>query len=593
MTTPAACYHCSSPVPAGAAWQITLDGVSYPVCCPGCEAVAHAIVRGGLEHYYRQRTEPPAKPATQAVKRDLWAHFDLPERQQWVSLEPSTGKASATLAVEGITCNACAWLIEHRLNALEGVAASAVDLAHHRLRVSWYSETLKPSTLMAELAAIGYSALPSTPDPVQTRLQARMRLTARGLTVATASLAGNAMLTLFPSGGLEENTPGLVAGVSIALSSAAMFAAMPFFCRALGDLKRRQPGLMVPVSLVLVSAYLASVYAVLHGDGHYADAIALLVTLLLLGRYTALRSRLKMLRQWTLPAFATRLEGVTRQASVQEAHERLVRATALLAGDCISVAPGQRLPADGTILQGESSLDTSRLTGEPLPVACRAGDDALCGALNLENPLLLEVSRAGDQTHAGSISTAIRANWQARCPDAADAPYVHVWVPCLLAAAAVTTGLLWGTSQAVDTLVAMLLAGIPLGLSLATPLALGTTLQQLGRRGAWVTRPGALLVLARKAPVTSHPDVVLPGPRAGRLDEVQAMARLAKRCAQQNRRIALGVTLALVGLAASGQLSPLGAVSGSAISVLAVLGNTQRLLGRPCASKETHESHRA
>ncbi|PRY66786.1 P-type E1-E2 ATPase [Vreelandella songnenensis] len=576
MTTPAACYHCKSAVPAGAPWQITLDSVSYPVCCPGCEAVANAIVQGGLEHYYRQRTEPPEKPATQAVKRNLWTHFDLPEYQHWVSLEPATGKASATLAVEGITCNACAWLIEHRLNALPGIAASAVDLAHHRLVVSWHPETLQPSTLMGELAAIGYSALPYMPVPAQARLEACMRQTARRLTVATASLAGIAALALYPLlDGPGSGGSTLLAGLTLALASASMLAAAPFFFQALGDLKRRQLGLMVPVSLALTSAYLAEGYVILHGSGHYAGAIALLVALLLLGRYVALRNTVNAAGQRALPAFATRLEGA------DEARERLIPVAALLVGDCIKVAPGQRLPADGTIIRGESSLDTSRLTGEPLPAACRAGDEALCGALNLENPLVIKVSRAADQARAACINRHLQANWRARHLGATSAPYMHAWVLGLLISTAVIAGLSWDAPQAIDAPVAMLMAGSPFALALATPLALVAGFKQLGRRGVWVTRPHALLTLARAAPITAPPDVSLLSPRAGRLDEAVAMARFTQRCVQQNRYIALGMTLVLVLLAALGQLSPLGAVMGSAVSALMVIANTQRRLGRP------------
>ena len=81
MTTLSAssCYHCGSPVPSNAPWHITLDATTYPLCCPGCEAVAHAIVQGGLERYYQQRTELPDTPAGETLDSDAWAYFDSPE----------------------------------------------------------------------------------------------------------------------------------------------------------------------------------------------------------------------------------------------------------------------------------------------------------------------------------------------------------------------------------------------------------------------------------------------------------------------------------------------------------------------------------
>ena len=141
------CYHCGAELPRGAPWYITLDGESHPLCCPGCEAVAHAIVDGGLESYYRFRTELPTRPDDrQAGRAETWAVFDDPELQrQFVHPAPGNrdgdaaegSRVQATLAVDGITCAACAWLIEHRLNALDGLVSSAVNLSHHRLQLSW------------------------------------------------------------------------------------------------------------------------------------------------------------------------------------------------------------------------------------------------------------------------------------------------------------------------------------------------------------------------------------------------------------------------------------------------------------------------
>ena len=105
------CYHCGSRVPEGAPWSITLDEERHPLCCPGCEAVAHAIVDGGLESYYRFRTELPERPDERdSARAETWAVFDDPGLQrQFVHPEgDDSGRVHATLAVDGITCAACA-----------------------------------------------------------------------------------------------------------------------------------------------------------------------------------------------------------------------------------------------------------------------------------------------------------------------------------------------------------------------------------------------------------------------------------------------------------------------------------------------------
>ncbi|MEC9482978.1 MAG: heavy metal translocating P-type ATPase metal-binding domain-containing protein, partial [Halomonas sp.] len=184
------CYHCGAGVPRGATWRIEIDGRHHPLCCPGCEAVAHAIVDGGLESYYRFRTELPERPdERRAPRAEAWAVFDDQELQrEFVHASAHDGHLQATLAVDGITCAACAWLIEHRLNALEGLDSSAVNLSHHRLHVEWDPQRLKLSRILAELAAIGYPAQPYEPDQAQQKLQREERQATRRRIVAAVAM---------------------------------------------------------------------------------------------------------------------------------------------------------------------------------------------------------------------------------------------------------------------------------------------------------------------------------------------------------------------------------------------------------------------
>ena len=582
MSAASACYHCGNPVPANAPWHITLDETVRPLCCPGCEAVAHAIVESGLESYYHQRTKLPERPTGEALNSDLWAHFDRSDLQStFVSREGDTGQASATLAVEGITCNACAWLIEHRLNALDGIVSSAVNTTYHRLTVSWQPDQLKLSRLLAELAAIGYSGLPFTSDPAQARLQNKKRLTARRLTVAATSLVCTGLLAFYrPVGGVETSggrADILLAWLSLTFATAVMFTAKPFFRQALDDLKRGRFGPMLPAGIALLGAYLASIYSVfLHAGESYAGFIALLTTFLLLGRYVKLRHALKEALHSRLPASATRLEGDTRS-------ERMLPLSELMVGDLIVVKAGQRLPVDGTIVQGESSLNEVSLTGEPLPVTRKVGDHVLCGCQNLENPLTIKVMQVGPHTRIARINAQVKAAWCEQLLAEVDSRKIHGWVVCVLLATAAMAAIGWrfGPTQTLDGTLAMLVAGSPFALALAAPAGLLAGYQQLRRRGVVVTHPGALISLAQaphtaSALVASCPEVIVLSPRSSRYEDICYIARLARRYIRQNRCVALGVSLILLPLAALGYLPPWGAVMGAALSTLAVIGNTQR-----------------
>ncbi|MGD8547698.1 MAG: heavy metal translocating P-type ATPase metal-binding domain-containing protein, partial [Thiohalophilus sp.] len=115
------CYHCGLPVPPGSHYQSVIDGKARPMCCPGCEAVANAIVAAGLEDFYRYRTENAPNPS-QLVPEVLenLDLYDRPEVQQrFVSGDPEEREAS--LILEGITCAACVWLSERHVGSLPGV----------------------------------------------------------------------------------------------------------------------------------------------------------------------------------------------------------------------------------------------------------------------------------------------------------------------------------------------------------------------------------------------------------------------------------------------------------------------------------------
>src|SRR5690606_9523342 len=131
MSHPLPCYHCGEPVPAGSTWQVSILGAPRAMCCPGCEAVAQAIVSGGLESYYSHRTEHSVNPEVrpQAPQDELKQHDPSEMQQRYVS---SYGdQQQIQQLIEGISCAACGWLIERRLKQMPGVREASLKLGNH------------------------------------------------------------------------------------------------------------------------------------------------------------------------------------------------------------------------------------------------------------------------------------------------------------------------------------------------------------------------------------------------------------------------------------------------------------------------------
>ncbi|MCG7600704.1 cadmium-translocating P-type ATPase [Halomonas sp. McH1-25] len=494
------CYHCGAEVPHGAPWRIELEELNHPLCCPGCEAVAHAIVEGGLESYYRFRTELPERPSDRDIQRaDTWAVFDDPELQrEFVHSAGDDGHRQVTLAVDGITCAACAWLIEHRLNALDGLESSAVNLSHHRLHVVWDPDRLKLSRILAELAAIGYPSQPYEPDQAQQKLQHEERQAIRRLIVAAVAMMQVMMFSipLYVAGpdGMSEGFHTLFHWLSLALATPVVaFSALPFFRNALRDLRTRHLGMDVPVSLAILCAYLASAYAVLSGSGEvYFDSVTMFTFFLLFSRYIEMRARRRNghsgnALSGVLPSSAVRVE--------TDGSERILPANQLRPGDRVRVRPGHGIPADGVIVAGHSSLDESMLTGEPLPVSREIGETVTGGSLNVESVLEIEVTHAGRDARAAGILELTDRAFASRPRIAEQASRMaHHFVLRLLI---VTLGVIvaWSfidPSRVLWVTLSVLVVTCPCALALATPTALTACHGQMRRRGVLVTRAHAI-----------------------------------------------------------------------------------------------------
>ncbi|MDZ7854033.1 MAG: heavy metal translocating P-type ATPase [Halomonas sp.] len=499
-----ACYHCGSRVPAAAPWSITLDEERHPLCCPGCEAVAHAIVDGGLASYYRFRTELPERPDDrQAARAETWAVFDDPGLQARFVHPGDDGTVHVTLAVDGITCAACAWLIEHRLNALDGIATSAVNLSHHRLRVSWDPERVSLSRILAEMAAIGYPAQPWEPDAAQQRLQHEERMNVRRLIIAAVGMMQVMMFSIpiYVSGPDEISADflALFHWLSFALATpVVLFSAQPFFRNALRDLQTRVLGMDVTVSLAIGGAYLASGYAVITGHGDvYFDSVAMFTFFLLFGRYVEGRARRRSGHSGNALAGALPLSAIRL---TEAGEERILPASELTAGDRVLVKPGHGVPADGVIESGESSLDESMLTGEYLPVTRGIDDRVTGGSQNIESPLTIRVTHAGADARVASIVDLTDRAFASRPRIAQLAARMahHFVLQVLLISLAVALAwwfidpdrMLWVT-------LSVLVVTCPCALALATPTALTAGHGRLHRRGVLITRADAMETLSQ------------------------------------------------------------------------------------------------
>jgi len=502
----AECFHCGLPVPPGLDLSVVVGGGPRPMCCAGCAAVAQAIVDNHLEAYYRHRTAPAdrAFSPVPGVLEELAIYDNAGVQKSFVRAEDGD-RREAALVLEGITCAACIWLNEKHLAALPGVAEVNINYATHRARIAWDESRIRLSEILAAVAAIGYRAYPYDPGRSQQVLEKERRDYLRRIGVAGA-LGMQVMLlavALYSGAwsGMDEGMREFFRRASLLLCLPVLvYSAQPFFASAWIDLRRGRAGMDVPVSLGIALAFAASTWAAVTGEGEvYFDSVVMFVFFLLGARFLELLARRKaalasesLVRM--LPATAHRLTGE------DAARTETVPVAELVPGERVLVRPGENVPADGVIVEGSSGIDESVLTGEHLPRVRRAGDEVTGGAVNIENPLVVEVRRTGPDTVLSGIVRLLERAQGEKQHLALAAERIAGWfVGALLLVAAVTAAYWWQAApdRWLAITVAVLVVTCPCALSLATPAAAAAATGALISRGLLTTRGHALETLAQ------------------------------------------------------------------------------------------------
>ena len=502
------CFHCGQTRPEGIHLYADVAGTQQPMCCHGCKAAAETIVACGLDRFYKMRTGEaprPGEPSGAEVAR--YIAFDDPILQQrFVSARPD-GHAEAALLLEGVTCAACCWLIEHRVAGLAGMDAIGVNYTTQTARIRWDPARLTFSAILAAIAQLGYRAAPYD-AAVADRQLARER-SSHLRRIAIAGLFGMQIMMLSlglylgAEGGVDPGLADLLRWSSALLVLPVLFySAQPFFRGALRDLRVRTLGMDVPVALGISIAFAGSVHALLTGRGDvYFDSVAMFVFILLCGRFVELTVRRRAAAQWDRlqriqPATATRIRFNAEGALDDE----VVPVTALLVGDQVRVRPGEVVPVDGVITIGTSSLNEALLTGESLPVTRGPGAALLGGSINVESPLCVQVSRISGESRLAQITRLARDVERDKPALDTLANRIASRFIVRLLVIALGVALFWwfrDPSRWVPITVSVLVITCPCALALAAPAALTAATGALLRLGLLVRRTHAVETLGQ------------------------------------------------------------------------------------------------
>jgi len=494
------CYHCGQSIPEHVELTAFVLGEDRAMCCPGCQAVANAIVASGAESFYEYRTDTNETPEftvqalPDALEQELQLYDNLDVLND-LAPENRTGLRSMTFIVEGITCAACSWLIEKQLRQQAGVTTATLNLSQHRLTIEWKQEETPLRSLISTVMGLGFKLHPYSADTAQQQLELEQRKAMRRLllaafgTMQAMMLAAPLYLEEWVGIFIKFETYFRFAGMAIT-TPVVLYSARPFFVAFWRDLKTRHLTMDVPVSIAIGGAYIASVWSTFTG-GHevYFDSVCMFTFFLLIGRFLETRARLRT------GEAGNQLAGVLPRSAVlvdpKSKNESTIPASQIQVGDLVRVLPGTPIPADGKVIEGRSSVDESIITGEFVPISKQNGDTVISGSLNVESPLIMEVSATGSDTQLSTVMSLLDRAAQEKPKVALIADYIaqyFVAAVLILSAVVFTSWYFVDSDKAFWITLSVLVATCPCALSLATPTALTAATGSLRKAGVLITR---------------------------------------------------------------------------------------------------------
>lgn len=423
---------------------------------------------------------------------------------RFITTEEGANSQSLNLLIDGMHCPSCVAIIEGALKKQPQITAARLNLSTKRLKITWQGQPALGDKWIDLINSMGYRAMPFDPATSQTAEKKEEQFLLRCLSVAGFA-SGNLMLFSVPMWSADTVEMGyatrtLFHWIQAAIAIPAIaYCGQPFYRSAWKALKIWHTNMDVPISVAVILATLMSVYeTITFGLHSYFDSGVMLLFFLLIGRYLEARARGR-----ARSAAQDLLQMMTGYATILEnGAPRTIPLSEITQGMTLSVAAGEKIGADGTILSGNSEIDTSLITGESLPRSAKPGDGVFAGTINLAQPIMVQVTKAHERSLIAEIVKLMETAEQSQAHYVTIADRISGWYTPAVHALAAATFIGWFFIGHIAWQVALLYAATvliitcPCALGLAVPVVQVLASGKLMRSGILLKSGSALERLA-------------------------------------------------------------------------------------------------
>ncbi|MFZ5643707.1 MAG: heavy metal translocating P-type ATPase [Bacillota bacterium] len=385
------------------------------------------------------------------------------------------------LKISGMTCAACAARVERALGGLEGVLRANVNFAMERATVEYDPGRISPADLKKAVSEAGYAAEDGEKrfDVDREKIE-REKEKRRQLTFFTLSAVLSVpLLAMMFAELLDMHLPDILHNkvFQFALATPVQFiAGFQFYRGAYNSLRHGSANMDVLVAMGTSAAYFYSVATTFFFDGHvYYETGAIIITLIILGRM------LEAIAKGRTSEAIKKLMGLQARTArvIRGGQEMDIPVEDVKAGDLVLVRPGEKIPVDGTIKEGYSSVDESMLTGESMPADKKSGDEVIGGTINKHGTFKFEATRVGSETALAQIIRIVEEAQGSKAPIQRLADVISAYFVPAVVGIAIVTFLSWyfladpgNFTRALINFTAVLVIACPCALGLATPTSI-------------------------------------------------------------------------------------------------------------------------
>jgi heavy metal translocating P-type ATPase len=491
------CVHCNEAVVTPFE-----DESNHTFCCQGCLSVYKILNQSNLQEFYsiQEQTGEYTRPLNDLKQKD----FDFLDNQDFLKKYAKPGEQwSMSFYLKGVHCLACLWLIEKLPELARTVESSRLDMGKSLVTV-----TLRKGENSFKEAAKILNNLGYDPYPISNNdeLMERQKKEERSLLLKIGIAGFSMMNIMLYTGSVYSGADGLYmvsfGYLSLLLALPVVFySALPFYQSSLVAIKNKTVNIDIPLSFAILFGFFVSVYFVFQQrEEFYFDSITTLIFLILLSRYVLRKAQQTSLNKNDILGIFQR--GTTqRKISTDPDTFEEVLPEQLHKEDIIKIRPNEVIPCDGIIIQGETRINLSTLTGESEAILHNMGSRVFMGTVNVGEEILVETEKLSSETRMGQLLTKIETENQSRSKYSYITDKIsQYFVSVVFLLAAITFGYYFytkGIELALDHTLALVIVTCPCALGLATPLTFSRIMGLAQRNGLIFKNEEALERLSR------------------------------------------------------------------------------------------------